>query len=225
MALFAVIVLALLLTIADRVGLAVAENEMATQMQQQGFPIKPSVTVDGVPFLNQYAAKDFKRVDVSASNVQVQLPSGGTLTISTIHATARGLHFSSYTGSGSARADTISGTAFISFSSLSSAAGIAPGDGVTFAPVDSDTVRVTATLDGILSDSEDVRFIVAGPQAVSVRVLPGSGTLGAVLSSFGSFTFNLPPGLPSAFKITGLTAGAQGLTLSGGGANATFDGK
>src|SRR5487761_400040 len=53
-----VIVVLALLAVADRVANAIAENQMASQIQSSGFP-----------FFTQLLAKDFKTVDISASNV------------------------------------------------------------------------------------------------------------------------------------------------------------
>ncbi len=53
-------------------------------------------------------------------------------------------------------------------------------------------------------------------------MLPSSGALGSVLSSFGSFSFSLPPGVPASLKITNLTLNSQGLTVSAAATNATF---
>ena len=69
MVVFGVIVLLILLVIGDRVALAVAENAMADQFVSNGLPVKPSVTIEGFPFLTQLAARDLRKVDISASNI------------------------------------------------------------------------------------------------------------------------------------------------------------
>jgi len=222
MALFTVIVLLILLVIGDRVALAVTENDMASQFQQNGLPVKPSVTIEGFPFLTQLAAKDFNKVDISASNVPVPLPTGGNLSITSIKATINGLHISSYSSTASARVDQMNATVFVSFSALAAAGGIGDGTGVTFSPVNGNTVKVTASLAGLLSDSEEVQITVTGPQTISVKVLPSGGSLGSVLGSLGSFSFNLPKGVPPSLKITNISLNSQGVTASAAATNATF---
>jgi LmeA-like phospholipid-binding len=222
MALFTVIVILILLVIGDRVALAITENDMASQFQQNGLPVKPSVTIEGFPFLTQLAAKDFNKVDISASNVPVPLPTGGSLSITSIHATINGLHISSYSSTASAHVDQMNATAFVSFGALAAAGGIGGGTGITVAPVNSNTVKISANLGGIFSDSEEAQITTNGAQTITVKVLPSGGALGSVLSSFGSFSFNLPKGVPPTLKITNLTLNSQGLTISAAATDATF---
>ncbi len=131
MALFTVIVILILLVIGDRVALAVTENDMASQFQQNGLPVKPSVTIEGFPFLTQLAAKDFNKVDISASNVPVNLPTGGAYPsrASTRRSTA-------CTSAATRRprapsVDHITATAFVSFGALAAAGGVGDGTGIT----------------------------------------------------------------------------------------------
>ena len=62
-----VVVLAGLLVVVDRVAVHLADNEFATQIQKQGFTTKPSVSIQGFPFLTQVAARDFKDVRITAN--------------------------------------------------------------------------------------------------------------------------------------------------------------
>jgi hypothetical protein len=222
MAVFAVIVLLILLVIGDRVALAVTENDMASQFQANGLPVKPSVTIEGFPFLTQLAAKDFNKVDISASNVPVTLPTGGSLSITSIHATINGLHISSYSSTASAKVDHMTASAYISFGALAEAGGVGGGSGITVTPDGTDKVKITAGLGGVFSDTEEAQITQTGPQTISIKVLPSNSAVGSLLSSFGSFSFNLPPGVPPSLKITGLTLNSQGLTVSAAATNATF---
>ena len=52
---------------ADRAACAVAENQMASQIQKQGFPAKPHVTIEGFPFLTQVAAGRLNKVVIRAA--------------------------------------------------------------------------------------------------------------------------------------------------------------
>jgi hypothetical protein len=217
MALFTVIVLLILLVIGDRVALAITENDMASQFQSNGLPVKPSVTIEGFPFLTQLASKDFNKVDISASNVPA-----GPVTIDSIHATINGLHISSYSSTASAKVDHMTATAFISFSALAAAGGVGGGTGITVTPDGANKVKITAGLSGVFSDTEEAQISQTGPQTISIKVLPSNSAVGSLLSSFGSFSFNLPPGVPASLKITGLTLNSQGLTVSAAATNATF---
>jgi hypothetical protein len=216
MALFTVIVLLILLVIGDRVALAVTENQFASSFQSNGFPVKPSVTIEGFPFLNQLAAKDFNKVDISASNVPA-----GPVTITSVHATINGMHISSFSSSASAKVDKLNATAFISLGALAAAGGLG-GSGITVTPDGANKLKISAGLGGVFSDTEEAQITQTGPQTISIKVLPSSSPVGSLLSSFGSFSFNLPKGVPASLKITGLTVNSQGLTVSASATNATF---
>jgi hypothetical protein len=222
MAVFTIIVVLILLVIGDRVALAVAENQFANQFQSSGFPVKPSVTIEGFPFLTQLAAKDFNKVDISASNVPVSLPTGGDITISSVHATINGLHISGYSSGANAKVDHITASAFISFGALAAAGGIGGGSGITVTPDGANKVKITAGIGGIFSDTEEAQITQTGAQTISIKVLPSSGPVGSLLSSFGSFSFNLPKGVPASLRITDLSLNSQGLTVSAAASNATF---
>jgi hypothetical protein len=217
---FVVLVLVILLVIADRVACAVAENEFASQMVKQGLPVKPSVDIEGFPFLNQLLSKDFNKVDISASNVPA-----GPVTISTVHATINGLHISSFSSNASARVDHLDATAFISFGSILGGAGIGDATGVTVTQDGADKVKITAGLGGIASDTEELQITQTGAQTISIKLLDNGGALGSLgglLGSASSFSFNLPKGVPASLRITHLTLNSQGLTVSAAASNAVL---
>jgi hypothetical protein len=218
---FTLVVIVILLVIVDRVANAVTENAFASQFQSQGVPVKPSVSIEGFPFLTQLAAKDFKKVDISASNIPVNLPTGGTLSITSVRATVNGLHISGYSSSANATVDHITATAFVSFGSLA-AAGNLGGTGVTLAQAGPNTVKITAGVAG-LSDTEEAQILQTGPQTIAIKIA-GTGGLGSVLGAIGfnSFSFTLPKVVPASLRITGLTLNSQGLTVSAAASNATF---
>ena len=108
-----VVVLVILLVAADFVAKAVAQNVAASQIQKQGFPKKPSVTIEGFPFLTQVASHDLHQVRLSASDVPE-----GPVEITAVHAVANNIHLNS--GFNSGTIGQVSGTVLISFGSLSS---------------------------------------------------------------------------------------------------------
>jgi hypothetical protein len=217
MALFTVIVLLILLVIGDRVACAITENEFASQFAANGLPVRPSVDIEGFPFLTQLAAKDFKKVVISASNVPA-----GPVTISTVNATITGMHISGFSSSASARVDHVTATAFISFGALAAAGGLGDGSGITVTQAGTDKLKISANLGGIFSDSEEAQITQTGPQTISLKVLNSGGAVGSLLSSFGSFSFSLPKEVPASLRITGLTLNSQGLTVTAAASNATF---
>ena len=215
-AFFILLVLAIVLVIANFVGQAIAENDMADQFTANGFPVKPSVNIEGFPFLTQVAQKDFKKVVISASNIPA-----GPVAISSLNATITGMHLnSSWNG---ATIDHLTATAFISLNSLTGGISSELGDAVslTAVPDGPNRLKVTGTVLG-LSASGVVVVKQTGPQQITI-VLPTSGGLvGTLIGSAPSFPINLPAGVPPSLRITGLTLNGQGLTLSASATNATF---
>jgi LmeA-like phospholipid-binding len=207
MALFALIVLLVLLTIGDRVALAITENTMADQFVSNGLPVKPSVTIEGFPFLTQLAARDIRKVDISASNIPA-----GPVTITSAKGTLTGMHLnSSFNG---ATVDHINVTLFTSFSALASAAGLGGGTGITMTPDGPDKLKITTSVAGSAVDTEEAKISQTGPRQISVALLPSASPLSGLLSSFANFSFTLPQGVPASLRITGLSLNAQGLTVT-----------
>ncbi len=210
-AFFVLIVVLVLLTIGDRVALAIAENQFADQAVSSGMPVKPSVTIEGFPFLTQLAARDFHKVDISANNIPA-----GPVDITSVKATLTGMHLnSSFNG---ATVDHISATAFISFGALASAGGGVGG--LTMTADGPDQVKITAGL-GPLSDTEIAKITQTGPQTISIQVENSGSALSGILSSFGSFSFTIPK-LPVQVHIQSLDVTPQGLTLTATADHATL---
>lgn len=211
--LFVIVVVAVLLFIGDWVGRMIAENEMASQFTSNGFPVKPSVTIDRFPFLTQVVERDFRQVDISAANIPA-----GPVTISSLHATLKGMHLSSSWNG--ATIDQINATAFVSFGALASAGGLG-GTGITASEAGPDKLKITADLAGLVSGSLEAQIKQTGPRQITIKVL-NSGGLSSLLSSFASYTFSLPAGVPPSLRITGLTLNTTGLTVSAAATHATF---
>ncbi len=212
MAFFTIIVLLILATIGDRVANAIAENEVANQFVKNGFPVKPSVTIEGFPFLTQVIAHDIHRIDISASNVPA-----GSVDITSIKAQATGVHLNSSFNGGTV--DHITGTVFVSFSSLASAGNGGVGTGITMSAAGPNRVKITAGL-GPASVTEVAKVTKTGPNEITVQIENngGGGVLGGLLSSFGSFSFNIPK-LPAGLKVTTVAVTSQGIIVSAAGSH------
>ena len=85
------VVLVALLVGADRVGVAVAERELADELQgSAGLPSRPEVHVRGVPFLTQALRGRYDRIDVVARDVPAGEVSGTAVVLPRLSATLRG---------------------------------------------------------------------------------------------------------------------------------------
>src|SRR6266536_239600 len=112
-----VLVLLVLLVVLDRVAVAYAENQAAKQMQSQGFPAKPDVTIKGFPFLTQVANRHLNDVHITADKVKE-----GPVTLSIVADATDVLLDPGYQ---SGTISHVTGTGLILFSDLASAAGVA----------------------------------------------------------------------------------------------------
>lgn len=116
--LIGVAVLAVLLVAADRISVAVAENQISDRLTSAyGLPGKPGVSITGFPFLTQVAAGDYRQIDVFASQVPAD---GATLhnldvRLSGVHATVGQVLGN---GSSMVTADRAAGSAMVGFGTV-----------------------------------------------------------------------------------------------------------
>src|ERR1700742_831565 len=155
------VVLLLLAVVADRVAAKLAESEAASQIKSAGFPVKSKVSIEGFPFLTELAARDFRKVDISASNVKE-----GPLTIASINATGQGVHLTSSLNG--ATVDQINGTALVTFAGLSSAAGL--GDGITLSNGGNNELKANIDL-GFISGTALAQVTRANSHQIEVKIV------------------------------------------------------
>jgi len=190
---------------ADRITVAYAQNMIAGKIKSQaGLSAKPSVAIKGFPFLTQVAARDIRQVDISAANV-----SEGKLTISSINATATGVHLNSSFNGGTI--DQINGTALITYSALENVLQI---PGATIAPDPVGGAGAVTISEGSLASATG-HILLTGANRVTVQVNSLGGLAGALSGVFGSSSsYNLAiPTLPVGLKVTGLSTTTQGVLL------------
>jgi hypothetical protein len=213
LAITAIIVLAVLalLVVADRAAAAYTENRVASQIKAQGFPVKPTVTIAGFPFLTQLAGRDFRDVNISASNVPE-----GPLNISSVNATLHGVHINSnFNG---ATVDQLNGTALITFAGLSQAAGV--GDGVTLSDAGNNQVKAAVNL-GFISGTALFQVLRTGPHQVSVRAVSAGGLPVSALGSLQNFTVPISS-LPAGMTIQNVSVTGQGILIDIAGSHTTL---
>jgi hypothetical protein len=111
-------VLAVLLVTADRISVAVAENQISDRLTSAyGLPDKPGVSIAGFPFLTQVAAGDYRQIDVTAS----QVPADGA-TLHNLNVRLSGVHATvgQVLGNGSSMvtAERAAGSAMVGFGTV-----------------------------------------------------------------------------------------------------------
>jgi hypothetical protein len=204
-----VLVLLVLFVILDRVAVSYAENQAAKQMQSQGFPTKPDVTIKGFPFLTQVAARNIKDVHITANDVKE-----GPVTF---NLTADATNVLLDPGYQSGTISHVTGTGVISFSSVSSALG--GGSGVTITSAGGNSVKVSLNVLGAdLSMTGTIEQ--AGPNTLKVHLNQPSG-LPVSLPIPNDFTIHIPT-LPMHLTIQSVRVTSQGIVVHATGSNIKF---
>jgi hypothetical protein len=207
----AIVVVILLLFAADRIARAVTENAMASQFKSSlNLSGKPSVDIEGFPFLTQLAGRDFHTVVVNGHNL-----TDGQLDLASIDVTAQNMHIHGFS---SATVDSINGTATITLASIASAAGL-PG-GITFAPDGPNQVKMTVSVLGVAATAV-AQVSLEGSNRIHVQVTNADGIPSSVLGNAADFTVTVPD-LPSGISITGVTVTSGGVQISFSGTDTTF---
>jgi len=206
-----VVILLVLAVVIDRVAVKLAENEVADQIKSAGFPVKPSVSIAGFPFLTQVAEKNFHQIDISASNVRE-----GVLEIASVKATMHGVHVnSSFSG---ATVDQTNGTALVTFAGLSNAAGL--GDGLKLSDAGHNELKATLSLGPISTDAL-AQVARTSPHQIQLKIVSAGDLPVSALGDHQTFTFNMP-NLPAGMTIQSVSVTGAGVQISIAGSHTTF---
>jgi LmeA-like phospholipid-binding len=216
------IVLAGLLVAADFAARSYAENQVATHIEQQGFPTKPKVTIDGFPFLTQVASRDFHEIQISSGSV-----TEGPLQIQSINATLNQVLVDSSFSSGTISQAT--GNADITFAALSSAmtsqsSGLqSVVSGVlTLSAAGPNEVKAAVGVAGI-GVTAVWRITLAGPKAINIQLVPGGSLPSQLLGGNSTIILTLP-GLPMGLHLASINVTPSGVVASVTGQNVSFGG-
>ncbi|MEO7263123.1 MAG: DUF2993 domain-containing protein [Jatrophihabitantaceae bacterium] len=110
---------------ADRIGLLVAERQIASRVQSsQNLSQRPSVDIEGFPFLTQVLANHYPVVQVTAQDLTV---GSNDRTVTLADVDARLLDVRTIDNFSGATAETASGSALLSYQELSRALGVTLG--------------------------------------------------------------------------------------------------
>jgi hypothetical protein len=221
--LIALVVIIVLLVGADFAARAVAENVAATQFQKQGdLTNKPDVTIEGFPFLTQVVGKDLSDVKVSAANEQE-----GPVNITSIDATATGVHLNSYSFN-SGEISNISGTLLIDFASLGktltseigSLGTLLNGAGLDLTAAGPDKVKASMNLI-VTTGSATWRVSRVSSTELNITLVGSSGLPSSLLSSIQDVNIPIPK-LPLGLAIDSVQVTPAGLVGTINGSNVPF---
>ena len=210
-----VIVLILaILGIGDQVAKSVAQNTIAQKIQSSGLSAKPSVSIEGWPFLTQLAAKDIKVIDISGNN---ETASGSKVAFN-FTAKATGVHLSSLSSSASATVDNINGQAVLPFSSVATLLPISgvtlsadPGKGPNAVQAD---LGIAGSVTGTVKLSGTSQIVVSLNGATGLASILGS-------ASGQSYTIDIPK-LPAGLVVRSVSVNSQGIVATASASNTTL---
>jgi LmeA-like phospholipid-binding len=220
-----VIIIVLIVLIALLVGVdfaarAFAENKAASEIQQQGFPKKPSVDIEGFPFLTQVAAHEFHDIQISSSNV-----TEGPLDIESINASLKNVHIDGAFSGGTI--GSLYGTASITFTALAHAMTSEAGPlgqlanaGLTFSAAGPSEVKASLNV-VVFSGTAVWRVTRTSGNAINIRLVSTGGLPSSLLSPVSDITLNLPK-LPLGLKIQSISVNSSGLVGVLTGQNVSF---
>jgi hypothetical protein len=207
-----VVLILAILGIGDQVAKAAAQNDIANQIQSSGLSAKPSVNIEGWPFLTQVAAHDVKTIDISANNVTAS----GSKVAFNFTAKATGVHLnSSFNG---ATVDNINGQAVLPFSSVAT---LLPISGATLT---ADPAKGPNAIKADLGIAGSVTGTVkeSGTSAILVSLDSASG-LASILGSASGQSFTIPiPKLPAGLVVRSVRVNSQGIVATASATNTTL---
>lgn len=222
-----VIVLVLLaggLVLADRAGERYASTLMAEQLKSDlRLSQSPSVKVEGVPFLTQWASGDYQEIDVTIPSVTAR-----SVTVEDVHATLRNVHTRRFLTSGAgirtATAGSVNLSGLVPFSALPLPAGFTARASGSELKVSGSvsvlgvSIPVTATEQISVQGSTvtftptDIEAEVAGVEVAVTNELAGRLSLSVDVA-----------GLPFGVQVTGVAVNPSGLVATAEGRNVSLD--
>jgi hypothetical protein len=199
---------------ADRVGLWVAQDQIAKNVASQyDLDHKPGVKIKGFPFLNQALNGRYDEIDVNVGDV-TQLGVHLTDTVVTLKGVTAPLSDAVHGDASHMEADTATSTATVSYADIDKQA---PQGMKVSAKGDALQVRGAVTVLGVSRTL--TATVTVKPSGRSVRVVPrtvdADGATLPVALIQQAFTFTMPvKGLPVNTRITDVQVQPEGLRVT-----------
>jgi hypothetical protein len=214
------VVILAIVGIGDQVAKSYAQKDIASQIQSSaGLSAKPSVNIEGWPFLTQVLAHNVKTIDISANNVTA---SGSKIPFN-LTAKATGVHLNSSFNGGTV--DHVNGQVTFTYQALDSYLGTAIGipglSGITVTPDPAHGPNAVKADAGIGSVTATV--VKTGSNQMTIKF----GSLTGLASALGSAA-SIPdqvidlPKLPAGLVVGSPIATSQGVVIPASASNTTF---
>lgn len=218
----ALIALIVLLVAGDFAAKAFAENEIAGQIKSHGFPKKPSVSIEGFPFLTQVIARNIHQVRLSSQNIHE-----GPVDISSISAVMTGIHLTS--GFKGGTVDSLSGSVVVTFASvdravtsqLGPAGSLVASSGLTLSAAGGNKIKASVNLQPVGSGSATWGVTRVSGRLIRLTLVGSTGVPQSFLSSVQNINIPIPK-LPLGVTIGSVRITPTGVVGHISGRNLTF---
>jgi len=198
----------------DRAAAAYTANRIATTLQNEGFPVRPNVSVEGFPFLTQLISRHLQGVEVTAPRYPI-----GSVTAS-IHVHAQDITLDSGYQSGTIA--QVTGTGLVPFASLARMPGLAAVPGLLISGDGPHMVKLSANL-GVFAASAIARVTQTAGNELSLRIVSSSGVPAALLAPIRDLILRIPA-LPLGLTVQSVRVSPRGVVIGVAGSNVKFGG-
>jgi hypothetical protein len=206
------LVIAGLLFALDRAAAAYTARRIATSLQNEGFAVRPHVSVEGFPFLTQLITRHLDGVKVTAPRYPV-----GSVTAN-IDVHAKDIRLDSGYQSGTIA--QVTGTGLIPFASLARLPALAAVPGLQISSDGPHMVKLSANLQ-VLAASAIARVKQTARNQISLRIVSSSGVPVALLAPIRNLILQIPA-LPLGLTVRSVRVSPQGVIIGVAASNAKF---
>ena len=197
----------------DRAAAAYTARRIATTLQNDGFPVRPNVSVEGFPFLTQLITRHLEGVVVTAPRYPVVGPVTASIDV---HAQNIALDPGYHSGT----IAQVTGTGLIPFASLARLPALAAVPGLQISNAGPHMVKLSADLQ-ILSASAIARVKQTAPNEISLHIVSSSGVPAALLAPIRDLTVQIPA-LPLGLTVRSVRVSPRGVVIGVAGSNVKF---
>ena len=206
------LVIAGLLVALDRAAAAYTARRIATTLENEGFAVRPHVSVEGFPFLTQLITRHLDGVKVTAP----RYPIGSVTANIDVH--AKDIRLDSGYQSGTIA--QVTGTGLIPFASLARLPALAAVPGLQISGDGPHMVKLSANLQ-VLTASAIARVKQTAGNQISLRIVSSSGIPAALLAPIRDLILQIPA-LPLGLTVHSVRVSPRGVVIGVAGSNVKF---
>ena len=187
----------------DRAAAAYTANRIATTLQNEGFPVRPNVSVEGFPFLTQLISRRLQGVEVTAA----RFPVGSVTASIDVHAQNIALD----SGYQSGTIAQVTGTGLIPFASLARLPALAAVPGLQISSDGPHMVKLSVNLQ-VFAASAIARVKQTARNEISLRLVSSSGVPATLLAPIRDLILQIPA-LPLGLTVHSVRVSPRGVVI------------